>query len=673
MWRKIVAGLALFATLTSAADAGSGRVRAPQKLLLLGNAVSASAPAPLNFLRVVTTMNGGSSTGGLAASGTANTFAFYTPFEIAQDCSKIVLSFNAWGLNNSGESITPNAITIIDAAIDTGTVTSAAAFTTNGTTVAGGAVDFQSDAISPPAGRSKFTKGEIYGLKLKVSVPATTGVMPAAINGPGSSVANWQSLRYDPALTTVSSTATPGVYTSTGTAPGTVTQQYRPIFLGFPYVDQLSVIATGDSEIAALTDTCTTCINGNGYFQRGLTDLDGVSNPRPAINFSLSGDGTSAFNGTNTRWQQYIKYVNVGFNGLGTNDISGGSSFLGTTALQLGIVQLFRQGGLVRVIRPELFPNTTSTDSFATVANQTGQAGWTPGAVAPQTITWFSTKLNDAIYTGVMSASDLRDATVPTSWQANGTNFFATPDGKHPSVAYHIIHGTTFRSFLSTFPTTNPAPSVLPPVLNPFDKSPNITLSNGNLTATNTTTATQSDIRITTPVVLADPKKYFEIHIDNSTGVGVLLALLGGDLSTSNNANILTYNTNGGVFFNGQISPGLPSYATGNTVSIAIDMLNLRLASRINGGNWNGNVANDPAVGFIDLSGAGRFSTVNAVYPGIGIGSLTGAVTMIFSGFSFAVPTGYSAITGGGVTFLLNRDIDPASNDNEPVWLARVA
>lgn len=670
MLRKLVAFACLLALLVQPASGLTG----PRRVLLFGKgSAGGGGNTPLTFLRVVTPMNGGSTAGGLAASGTQNTFAFYTPFEIAQDCSKIVLSFNAWGMSNGGEGVTTNAITIIDAAIDTGSVTSAATFVANGTTVAGGAVDFQSDAISPPTGKTRFTRGEIYGLKLKVSVPATTGVLPSMINGPGSSVANWQSLRYDPAVTTLSATATPGVYTSTGTTPGTSSLQYRPVFLGFPYIDQLSIIATGDSEIAALTDTCATCINGNGYFQRGLTDLDGISNPRPAINFSLSGDATSAFNGTNTKWQQYIKYVNSGFNGLGTNEIGGATTFTGTTALQLSIVQLMRQGGLVRMIRPELFPNTTSTDSFATVANQTGQAGWTPGALASQIITWFSTKLNDAIFTGVLSASDLRDATVPTSWQANGTNFFATPDGKHPSVAYHIIHGTAFRNFLSTFPTTNPTPSALPPVLNLYDKSPNITLSNGNLSATNTTTATQSDVRITTPVLASDPKKYFEIHIDNSTNVGILLALLGGDLSTANNANILTYNANGGVFFNGQISPGLPSYATGNTVSIAIDMQNLRLASRINGGNWNGNVANDPAVGFIDLSGASRFSTANAVYPGIGLPSLNGAVTMIFSGFSFAVPTGYSAITGGGVTFLLNRDIDPASNDNEPVWLARVA
>lgn len=45
MWRKIVAGLALFAALTDAADAGSGRVRAPQKLLLFGTAASTPAPA----------------------------------------------------------------------------------------------------------------------------------------------------------------------------------------------------------------------------------------------------------------------------------------------------------------------------------------------------------------------------------------------------------------------------------------------------------------------------------------------------------------------------------------------------------------------------------------------------------------------------------------------------
>lgn len=608
-----------------------------------------SGGTPLAFLRVVSPANSAVNPAGLSVSGSNTNFAFRVPIEIANDAARIVFSFNTKALFSGGAN-NGNALSILDCALDNGANAVQVNFSgSSTTTLPDGSVDFQSDPINPLPGKSRFTSAEIYYVKLVVSAPATTGKVPYSTNASGPSVSGFQTLNYNPASTTMSAAVTPGAFTFTGSAPGSPCCVFSPIILGYPYVDKIAIIATGDSEISAISDSgCAACINGNGYYQRGLTALDGVSNPRPAMNFSSAGLGTAAFIGAgNTAWTSYIKYANVGFNGLGTNDP--GTTIDQQTATQLSIVQLMRAGGLVRMIRPELFPNTTSTDSFATVVNQTPVSGWGPGQVISQLQTWFSTKVNDAIFTGLVGASDLRDAGVPTSWQANGTTFLATPDGKHPSVAYHTIHGTTFRNFLATFPTADPAPSALPPVLNPFDKDPGVTLSNGNLTATQTLTNVSTNVRATTPV-LSTQKKIWRVTVNSGAIGGIEITNLSADLSTCNNANCLTYTNSGGLFFNGQITGlTLPSYAVGDAVDIAIDGPNLRMAARnvTAGGNWNGNVANDPAVGFVDLSGAGRFPAGSALYPTLGFFSLAGQASVNFT--ASTPPTGYSLITGGGV------------------------
>ena len=720
MLRKLFLIIGLFTLLAGSADAlvGSHRV------LLHGGNGSSGGNAPLSFLRVATPVNSVMNAAGLSASGTQDNFVFTIPFEIGQiACSDLVFSFNTWGTTNAGDTNTGNAVTILDAAVFAGSAISQVKFSGSaGATVADNTVDFQSDALPPLSGKTKYSQSETYYLKLRVSIPATTGKLPYAINGPGASVTNWQADIYDPAVTTPSSTLAAGVYTFTGTAPGAQVAQYKPIILCHPYNDAISLIAVGDSEISSLTDTGNaTLLNGNGYFQRGLTALDGVSNPRPSMNFSLAGNATAAWTGTNIKWTNYIKYANVGFNGLGTNDINGSLTFDQATSLQRYVIQYMRSGGIKRQLRPELFPNTTSSDNFATVVNQTGQAGWTPGAVAPQVITWFSTKLNDGLYQAVASASDLRDATTTTAWEAGSVttatgnvtigsgsanlnavaatftsgdvgksisvpgagaaggvlNSYVltftdathvvlvntastaltsslqtiaygqpTPDGKHPTTLYHIIHGTTLRNVLATFPTVDPTPSVLPPVLNPYDAEANISLSNGNLTATGLATVSHSSVRGTTGV--SSGKYYWEVTLNSGTAVEVLLSDLTGDLSTDNNAHVLNYNTSGGVFFNGSLGSMAP-FTTGNTVCVGLDATNGLIAFKVGNGNWNNNVANNPATGAFSIFATGKFSAGTVIYPGIQVNNAASSASIKFSGFSFSVPTGYSAITGGGV------------------------
>jgi hypothetical protein len=224
-----------------------------------------------------------------------------------------------------------------------------------------------------------------------------------------------------------------------------------------------------------------------------------------------------------------------------------------------------------------------------------------------------------------------------------------TPDGKHPTTPYHIIHGTTWRTVLSTFPTSDPIPSVLPPVLNPYDAEPQLVLSNGNLTATQGG-STKANVRGTTGV--AAGKYCWRVTNNTGTSLEVLLSDLTGDLSTDNNAHILNYNGSGFIGFNGQLSPNLPTYTTGNAIDVAIDATNLLASFRVvvsgTPGNWNGNVANNPATGAYALSGTGKFAAGTVIYPGVSLTAVNDSASINFTGCS-PMPAGYSSITGGGL------------------------
>lgn len=664
-----------------------------------------SGNTPLAFLRVVTPLNSGWNVAGTAqaVTGTVNTHAFRVPIVIAQDSADLVLGFTNKMATNNG-----NAFTIIDAAIDTGTVAKPVLFGGSaGTTIADGAVDVHADALlASQFSKPKFSRGEIYYVKGKIQV--LSGVIPYSIMA--TTFAGNQKLLYDPAATSVSSTYTAGAYTSTGTAPATMVNPYSPMVLGHPLSDNPSFLVNGDSLATGVQDTDDGGIAGLGQIQRGLIDADRISNPRPGINTSGAGAQTGQYNG----WTAFASYINTGIDELGTNDIgsSNAASLENLKAQRLSVVQMMRLFGLKRIIRTQFPPRNTSTDFFATAGGQTPVTGWGAGQNGPNLSAYFLTKLNDAIYQGVMSAASAQDPVTATAWLTNGTSYtpnvtvgsgsnafsfssgtfnsgdigkvigingagvsggslltsiltaptttsittaatagtiltaspqivgyathFPTFDGLHPHDYIYALLGGALRTLIASLPNSNPVPSVLPPVLNPYDAQAGTVLSNGNLTVAS------GAVRGTTPITAANDLKYFEVPTSASGGTTPGLATLTEALGVTNTVNSLQY------FFFGSVSGGgssgsAPAYSNGDVLCFAVNFAALKLAVRVNGGNWNGNAANDPAVGAYSMP---AFSSASAVYPYF---IATNAATIRFSGFSFPVPTGYSAITGGGV------------------------
>lgn len=172
-------------------------------------------------------------------------------------------------------------------------------------------------------------------------------------------------------------------------------------------------------------------------------------------------------------------------------------------------------------------------------------------------------------------------------------------------------------------------------------KSSGFTLSGGNLIATSTAGATAAATRSQTG------KHYAEFTITTLTGTPVVgftgygftynTQLLG----VENNG--LGYRSGGAVVLNNVTLATLAAYVAGDRIDMALNPNDKLVWFRVNGGNWNNNVLNDPVTGV----GGIDFSTMNLgsrLFPAVG-SSLTGTVwTCKFSAaFTGTPPTGYAS------------------------------
>lgn len=213
-----------------------------------------------------------------------------------------------------------------------------------------------------------------------------------------------------------------------------------------------------------------------------------------------------------------------------------------------------------------------------------------------------------------------------------------------------------------------------------------ITLSNGNLTATSA--AVTSAPQVLSVAARTNGKVYFEVKVNNNANptvadfaIGIasfvdhtLSTDLGGDLKSvgvwSRTGAGQSYVQVAGVQHN--IGTGF-GFNNGDVIGVAVDFGTgggLYWAKNITQGTgWN----NDILANQNPATGTGGFSGWNSGAP-FGI-----AVEMQDNTDQCTLNTGGSAYVGtppsGFVNwlFLLNRDIDPAANDNEPAWLEKVA
>lgn len=169
----------------------------------------------------------------------------------------------------------------------------------------------------------------------------------------------------------------------------------------------------------------------------------------------------------------------------------------------------------------------------------------------------------------------------------------------------------------------------------------------------------------------ASGQRYFEITITtvgNTTNTGV--GICNWNVTQNNNlgfdANSLRYSPNGAVIKSNATVATLATYTTANVIGIAVDLVNRMIWFRVGSGNWNNNVANDPAsnIGGIDISSMTNGPN-NAILPACGgwntgLSASSGTYTANFGATSFAnaAPSGFSGWSTNSASNALNIGIE---------------
>lgn len=313
-------------------------------------------------------------------------------------------------------------------------------------TIADGASDVNADEVPASAfGLTEIPGASIVTAKLYIlhSGPAS---MPYSNRNPAEGQ-NTNMLRFKPGdgtngTTVMSDVDVPGPFTYTGTAPVQRSGGYYPFILARHKSRKVTALmAEGTSITAAVSDPANV-FGGPAWFQRAIK----MFTVKPgSFNFAIS--GSTALAGVNDpRWAAYYKYCSGAMIEEPTNDLLNPSAL---TAAQAKARVDARRDRMVangipasKIATALPMVQTTSTDGWATEANQTPKAGWGPGEAIAQ----YKALMNaDTSYGLKLSGAELIGASGYV-WQAS-----KTPDGLHPDRAAHILKATTAAPLMEPF------------------------------------------------------------------------------------------------------------------------------------------------------------------------------------------------------------------------------
>ena len=114
-------------------------------------------------------------------------------------------------------------------------------------------------------------------------------------------------------------------------------------------------------------------------------------------------------------------------------------------------------------------------------------------------------------------------------------------------------------------------------------------------------------------------------------------------------------NSGGEYWYNGAIqASGLPTWTSGDTIDVAVSVINNKIWIRVNGGNWNNNPADNPATG---SGGQNILGGLTSFYPVL-CPSYEGTMT-ILNTTTYGVPSGYTLLgTNVNASLGFNRTKD---------------
>jgi lysophospholipase L1-like esterase len=215
--------------------------------------------------------------------------------------------------------------------------------------------------------------------------------------------------------------------------------------LGIPSSPLPSCVIVGDSIAYGQGDGYDN--NGNsGFAERGLYGAN-----IPWINLSRSSDRAMWMVRANYPQRRKLwQYCNLLLCALGSNDIANGHT---VSAIQASLLEIWADAHArgMNVVQATITTRTTSSDNWATKANQSYVTGFEPGGKADQLNAWIKQQAADGVIEGVIDiATAIADPTDLNKWLTNGAGSYATFDGTHPLTALHVLAANSVTSFFNT-------------------------------------------------------------------------------------------------------------------------------------------------------------------------------------------------------------------------------
>lgn len=316
-------------------------------------------------------------------------------------------------------------------------------------TMTAGQIKLESDDILPSSfGLARFERGQ--ECFLWAECVAEPGINRVILANRFNKSSGQRLVQYNPANTSVNFDST-GPLTVTGSDFNEFTSssmnEISCTLIGtFEGADQPVWGSIGDSIVAGVGEVNTSGNDVSGFFQRAMFDADMFSNPVANFKFAVSGYRYSQFVSYLSQLQVWMAYANRSLDELGTNDFDVSGSAITVTQAQTYANQIWTMLGNAgippsRRLRTELMLRTTSTDGFATEANQTiTGAGWGAGGNVELFNQWLRTQAPSAV-AQCMRFVHPYGTTNQYVWAVPSR----TQDGIHPREQAHAEIGTELR------------------------------------------------------------------------------------------------------------------------------------------------------------------------------------------------------------------------------------
>lgn len=197
-------------------------------------------------------------------------------------------------------------------------------------------------------------------------------------------------------------------------------------------IDTPSVMIIGDSRAAG---------GASDVFSGGVTDVGEIARSVGAsygyINASTSGQRVEHFLASNTRQRALAQYASAVHVQLGVNDVTALRT-LGQIQADLQAVWALFPGE--PITQSTISPRTTSTDAWATLANQTAAAGFSTAGngTREQLNDWIRTRPT-GLTTYFEVADQVESSRNSGKWKVTGAANYATIDGTHESAAGYLL------------------------------------------------------------------------------------------------------------------------------------------------------------------------------------------------------------------------------------------